>query len=159
MKADLPSSAARVQESLKAFGLSVDVVHMPGTTRTAKEAAETIGCTVAQIAKSLIFRGTKTGKAVLVVASGTNRVNEKQIQELSGEVLERATPDFVRSVTGYVIGGVPPLGFPAPIETWIDEDLLKHSEVWAAAGTPFSVFRLPPELLPKVTAGRVVQIT
>jgi prolyl-tRNA editing enzyme YbaK/EbsC (Cys-tRNA(Pro) deacylase) len=158
MDSKLPISAQRVQEALESIGLPLNVVEMPGTTRTAQEAASAIGCTVAQIAKSIVFRGANTGKPVLVIASGVNRVNEKQIKEKAGERLEKATPEFVRSTTGYAIGGVPPVGFPQPIETWIDEDLLKHSEVWAAAGTPYAVFRLDPKLLPVMTGGTVVRV-
>jgi prolyl-tRNA editing enzyme YbaK/EbsC (Cys-tRNA(Pro) deacylase) len=158
VEAKLPASAQRVQEALEAIGVSLKVLEMPDTTRTAQEAATAIGCTVAQIAKSILFRGAHTGKPVLVVASGVNRVNERCIAEQTGEPLEKAKPEFVRSATGYVIGGVPPVGFPKPVETWIDEDLLINSEVWAAAGTPFAVFRLDPQLLPKVTGGKVIKV-
>ena len=158
MEAKLPASAQRVQEALEAIGLSLTVLEMPDTTRTAQEAAAAIGCSVAQIAKSILFRGAHTGKPVLVVASGVNRVNERRIAEQTGEPLEKAKPEFVRSATGYVIGGVPPVGFPTPVETWIDEDLLLNNEVWAAAGTPFAVFRIDPQLLPKVTGGKVIKV-
>jgi prolyl-tRNA editing enzyme YbaK/EbsC (Cys-tRNA(Pro) deacylase) len=158
VEAKLPASAQRVQEALEAIGLSLTVLEMPDTTRTAQEAAAAIGCSVAQIAKSILFRGAHTGKPVLVVASGVNRVNERRIAEQTGEPLEKAKPEFVRSATGYVIGGVPPVGFPTPVETWIDEDLLLNNEVWAAAGTPFAVFRIDPQLLPKVTGGKVIKV-
>ncbi len=158
METKLPASARRVQDALEAIGLPLKVVEMPDTTRTAQEAAAAIGCTVAQIAKSIIFRGARTGKPVLVVASGTNRVNERRIAEHTGEPLEKAKPEFVRSATGYVIGGVPPVGFPDPVETWVDEDLLSFGEVWAAAGTPYAVFCLDPQLLPKVTGGQVIKV-
>jgi prolyl-tRNA editing enzyme YbaK/EbsC (Cys-tRNA(Pro) deacylase) len=159
MSSNLPESAVRVQQALTNAGLAIDVLQMPGTTRTAREAAEAIGCTVSQIAKSLIFQRSHSKSAVLVVASGTNRVNEQRIEELCGEPLEKASPEFVRATTGYAIGGVPPLGFPSPIETLIDEDLLKYSEVWAAAGTPFSVFRIAPHLLQDLTGGKTLRIT
>jgi len=147
-----------VQAALENAGLPLRVVAMPGTTRTAAEAAAGIGCTVAQIAKSILFRGATTGKPILVVASGTNRVNERLVAELAGEPLGKADADFVRSSTGYAIGGVPPVGFPQPIETWIDRDLLQYKEVWAAAGTPFTVFAVDPSTLPMITGGAVVQI-
>jgi prolyl-tRNA editing enzyme YbaK/EbsC (Cys-tRNA(Pro) deacylase) len=159
MEPRLPASAQRVQEVLEALGLTLDVREMPATTRTAREAATAIGCTVAHIAKSILFRGALTGKPILVVASGMNRVNEQRIAEHAGEPLERATPDFVREATGYAIGGVPPVGFAKPIETWIDEDLLHFGQVWAAAGTPFAVFCLDPKLLPSVTGGKAIKIT
>ena len=109
----LPPSAARVQQALDAHHASFRVVQMPASTRTAPEAAAAIGCSVAQIAKSILFKGGTTGKPILVIASGTNRVDEKVIAERTGEPLSKATPDFVREATGYVIGGVPPVGFPA----------------------------------------------
>ncbi len=152
------AGAPRLKAVFDSIGISVEILEMPHSTRTAGEAAQAIGCTVAQIAKSILFRGACTGKPVLVVASGVNRVNERRIEVVAREPLEKANADFVRSTTGYAIGGVPPVGFPNPIETWIDRDLLLHSAVWAAAGTPFSVFRLDPQLLPKVTGGRVIEV-
>jgi prolyl-tRNA editing enzyme YbaK/EbsC (Cys-tRNA(Pro) deacylase) len=156
--AELPSSAQRVQAALEHAGLPLRVVTMPETTRTAAEAAAVIGCTVAQIAKSILFRGASTRKPILVVASGTNRVNERLVAVHAGEPLEKADADFVRQSTGYAIGGVAPIGFPQPIDTWIDRDLLQYKEVWAAAGTPFTVFALDPSSLPTITGGTVVQI-
>ena len=147
-----------MQAALENAGLPLRVVTMPATTRTAAEAAAAIGCTVAQIAKSILFRGATTGKPFLVVASGTNRVNERLVAELAGEPLGKADADFVRQSTGYAIGGVPPVGFPQPIATWIDRDLLRHAEVWAAAGTPFAVFSLDPSHLATITDGTVSQI-
>lgn len=154
---NLSAGAQRVKQALDAIGLPLAVVEMPTSTRTAQEAATTIGCSVAQIAKSILFRGSISGKAVLVIASGTNRVNETELQNRTGEPVEKAKAEFVRAATGYVIGGVPPVGFPAPIETWIDEDLLNYSEVWAAAGSPFAVFRIDPALLPQMTGGTVIR--
>jgi prolyl-tRNA editing enzyme YbaK/EbsC (Cys-tRNA(Pro) deacylase) len=133
-------------------------VELPASTRTAKEAAQAIGCTVAQIVKSLIFRGSGTGKAILVLASGVNRVDEKRLGELAGEPVGKADADFVRRQTGFAIGGVPPIGHPAPIETYIDADLLQYGEIWAAAGTPRAVFRLKPQDLTKVSRGSVTSI-
>jgi prolyl-tRNA editing enzyme YbaK/EbsC (Cys-tRNA(Pro) deacylase) len=159
MPSQLPESARRVQETLDRNDLAFRVVEMPGSTRTAKDAAAAIGCTVAQIAKSILFRGAVTGNPILVVASGVNRVNEQAVAALAGEPLEKASPDFVRQATGYAIGGVPPAGFPAPIATWIDQDLLQFQEVWAAAGTPFAVFSLDPRRLPEITGGAVARVT
>ena len=158
MSEKLQSSAQRVQEALTALGLPCQVVELPASTRTAQEAAQAIGCTVAQIVKSLIFRGTRTGKPILVLASGVNRVNEKRLGEMAGEPIGRADAEFVRQHTGFAIGGVPPVGHPTPIETYIDADLLQYQEIWAAAGTPRAVFRLIPQDLQKMNRGSIVSI-
>ena len=155
----LPESAQRVQAVLAAAGLDNAVVEMPASTATAAEAAEACGCTVGQIAKSLIFRGAESGRAYLIIASGTNRVNERAVGELLGEPLARADADFVRAATGFAIGGVPPLGHPAKLTTLLDRDLLAHDVIWAAAGTPRAVFRLTPDDLVRLTAGRIIDVT
>ncbi|GHO96764.1 prolyl-tRNA editing protein [Reticulibacter mediterranei] len=156
---DLSNSARKVQEALNARGFSSQVVELPDSTRTAKEAAQAIGCRVEQIVKSLIFKGKQSSKPILVVASGTNRVNEKQLAQLAGEPITKADADFVRQHTGFAVGGVPPLGHLEPIETFIDEDLLLYDEIWAAAGTPFAVFKLTPADLQTMTGGETVSIT
>jgi prolyl-tRNA editing enzyme YbaK/EbsC (Cys-tRNA(Pro) deacylase) len=153
-----PPSAARVQAALDARGVAFRVVTMPSTTRTAQEAATTIGCTVAQIAKSIVFRGGQSGKPLLVIASGVNRIDERLLAAHVGEPLEKASAEFVRASTGFAIGGVPPIGFPQPVDTWIDRDLLQYGEVWAAAGTPYSVFCLDPQQPAVLTGGAVVQV-
>jgi prolyl-tRNA editing enzyme YbaK/EbsC (Cys-tRNA(Pro) deacylase) len=158
MATELSSSAQKVQEALTALGLPCQVVELPASTRTAQEAAQAIGCTVAQIVKSLIFRGTRTEKPILVLASGMNRVNEKRLSEMTGEPIGKADADFVRQHTGFAIGGVPPVGYPTPIETYIDADLLQYQEIWAAAGTPRAVFRLIPQDLQKMNHGSIVSI-
>ena len=158
MSEQLSSSAQRVQEALKALGLSLEVVELPQSTRTAAEAAAAIGCSVEQIVKSLVFKGKRSQKPILVVASGSNRVNEKIVAQIIGEPIERADPGFVRAHTGYVIGGVPPVGHLERIDTLIDEDLLRYPEIWAAAGNPNAVFRLGPEELKRMTGGRVMPI-
>lgn len=158
MTKELPSSAQKVQNALQARGFSCSVVELPDSTRTAKEAAQAIGCGVEQIVKSLIFRGKQSNKPILVVASGTNRVNEKRLGELAGEPIGKADADFVRQHTGFAVGGVPPIGHNEPIVTFIDEDLLQYEEIWAAAGTPFAVFRLTPADLKTMTGGQVTLI-
>jgi len=158
MGTELSASAQKVQEALTALGLPCQVVELPASTRTAQEAAQAIGCTVAQIVKSLIFRGTRTGKPFLVLASGVNRVNEKRLSEMTGEPIGKADADFVRQHTGFAIGGIPPVGHPTPIETYIDADLLQYQEIWAAAGTPRAVFRLIPQDLQKMNHGSIVSI-
>jgi prolyl-tRNA editing enzyme YbaK/EbsC (Cys-tRNA(Pro) deacylase) len=158
MAEKLSSSAQRVQDALSGAGYSNQVVEHEKTTRSAREAAEAIGCSVAQIVKSLIFRTKDTHRPVLVLASGPNRVNEARLGELVEEPIERADPDFVQSVTGFAIGGVPPVGHRTPIITFIDEDLMQLGEIWAAGGTPNAVFKLTPAEMAALTHGRVVSI-
>jgi prolyl-tRNA editing enzyme YbaK/EbsC (Cys-tRNA(Pro) deacylase) len=152
MTAPLTGAARRIQDALDARGLGHQVVEFAQTTRTSAEAAAAVGCTVAQIAKSIVFKGAG-GAPVLVIASGPNRVDERKVAALLGEAIGKADPDFVRATTGFVIGGVPPLGHAAPIRTLIDQDLLQHQTIWAAAGTPNAVFRLTPDELVAMTGG------
>jgi prolyl-tRNA editing enzyme YbaK/EbsC (Cys-tRNA(Pro) deacylase) len=158
MSKELSGSARKVQEALEMRGFSSNVVELPDSTRTAREAAQAIGCRVEQIVKSLVFKGQRTNRPILVVASGTNRVNEQRLSELAGEPIEKADADFVRERTGFVVGGVPPIGHAEHLETFIDADLLRYGELWAAAGTPHAVFRLTPAELEAMTGGRVVSI-
>ena len=154
----LSSSAQRVQDALRKLGLTLQVVELPESTRSAAEAATAIGCQVGQIAKSLIFKTKTSGQPVLVIASGLNRVDEKKIAVHLGEKITKAEADFVRQQTGFAIGGVPPVGHIIPIVTFIDEDLLLYPEIWAAAGTPNAVFRLTGADLVQVTDGRVIVV-
>jgi prolyl-tRNA editing enzyme YbaK/EbsC (Cys-tRNA(Pro) deacylase) len=156
---ELSAGARKVQEILAAKGLDCKVVEMPATTRTAQEAATAIGCTLQQIAKSLVFKTRQTGRPILVIASGKNRVNEKRLAEIIGEPLDKADADFVRQCTGFAIGGVPPVAHSQPIQTLIDQDLLTLDEIWAAAGTPHAVFALTPADLVKVTGGTCIQVS
>lgn len=156
---ELSKNAKRVQAALAAFGLDLVVVEFPESTRTAQEAADAIGCSVEQIVKSLVFQRIPSRQPLMIATSGGNRVNEKHIKELLGEKIVRADAEFVKEVTGYPIGGVPPLAHTQPIETIIDEDLLKYEEIWAAAGTPNAVFRLSPQELALITRGKVEKIT
>ena len=158
MSETLSSSARKVQEALQAKGFASEVVELPDSTRTAKEAAQAIGCEVAQIVKSLIFRGKESDSPILVVASGSNRVNEQRLSEFAGEPIEKASAQFVRLHTGYAVGGVPPIGHNEQIRTFVDQDLLQYSEIWAAAGTPFAVFRLTPSDLQTMTDGELASI-
>ena len=130
MSSNLKKSAEKVQIELNKFGFELNVIELPDSTRTAQEAANAIGCTVSQIAKSLIFKGKTSQNPILIIASGTNRVNEKAIKEHIGEKLEKANADFVLEHTGFAIGGIPPVGHKNPIITFIDEDLLQHDEIW-----------------------------
>lgn len=154
----LSPSAQRVQNALAERGFDFRVLELPSSTRTAVEAAETIGCTVAQIVKSLVFRTRETQRPVLVLASGVNRVNEKKLAARVGEKLEKADAGFVRDVTGFAIGGIPPVGHAQAVDTYIDEDLLRFEELWAAAGTPNAVFCLTSEQLVSLTAGQVTTV-
>jgi prolyl-tRNA editing enzyme YbaK/EbsC (Cys-tRNA(Pro) deacylase) len=159
MAQELSASARKVQEVLAREGFGdLQVVELPASTRTAAEAATACGCEVGQIAKSLVFRAANSGQSVLVIASGANRVNEKRIGEFAGEPIERATPDFVREKTGFVIGGVPPVAHAQTPVTFVDEDLLGYAEIWAAAGTPNAVFKLTPDSLVKLTGGKIVSV-
>ncbi|MCP4329738.1 MAG: YbaK/EbsC family protein [Alphaproteobacteria bacterium] len=155
----LPSSAQRVQDALAEKGFANRVVVMPATTRTAAEAASACGCSVAQIAKSLIFRAKSSDRPVLVITSGANRVNEKRVAEALGEKLGRADADFVRERTGFAIGGVAPIGHGGPVVVFIDRDLMAFDEIWAAAGTPSAVFKLTPDDLVAMTGGAIIDIT
>ena len=157
MTGPLSESALRVQQALKEIGFDLKVVELPDSTRTSIEAAQAVGCEVAQIAKSLIFKSA-SGRAVLVIASGINRVNEKRVAAELGEKLGKADADFVRQQTGFAIGGIPPVGHIQPIETFVDEDLLQYDLIWAAAGTPHAVFQLTPADLQKMTQGKVIGV-
>jgi prolyl-tRNA editing enzyme YbaK/EbsC (Cys-tRNA(Pro) deacylase) len=158
MTADLSASARRVQEAVAARGFAFQVVEFPASTRTAADAAAAIGCEVAQIAKSLVFRTKAEKKPILVIASGVNRVNEKRLRDLVGETIEKADAEFVREQTGFAIGGVPPVGHREGLAIFIDAELLTLGEIWAAAGTPNAVFRLPAADLPTLTGGQVADI-
>jgi prolyl-tRNA editing enzyme YbaK/EbsC (Cys-tRNA(Pro) deacylase) len=158
MQTPLSASAMKVQKTLDKLGLPLQVLELPNSTRTASDAAHAIGFQVGQIAKSLIFKTKPSGKPVLVIASGGNRVNEKRISQLVGEKISKADADFVRQQTGFVIGGVPPVGYKEALPVFIDEDLLVYDEIWAAAGTPHAVFRLTPDELSLVTRGLVISV-
>ncbi len=148
----------RVEAALQAAGIAADIVEFDASTRTSADAAAAIGCTVAQIAKSVILRAKDSERAVLVVTSGINRVCEKTVAQLVGEKIGRADADFVREKTGFVIGGVAPVAHVSALITLVDEDLLHHTELWAAAGTPNSVFRITPDQLLHLTAGRIAKV-
>jgi len=155
----LAKSAQSVQDALASKGLECKVVEFPASTRTAVEAAAAIGCEVGQIAKSLIFKTQQSSQPVLIIASGPNRVHEKKIEALVGETLLKADADFVRDITGFAIGGIPPIGHTQPISyIFIDKDLLNYQTIWAAAGTPYAVFVLQSSDLAELTGGKIVEI-
>jgi prolyl-tRNA editing enzyme YbaK/EbsC (Cys-tRNA(Pro) deacylase) len=154
----LKASAQRVQAALASHGIAAEVREFPASTRTSAEAAAAVGCSIGQIAKSLVFRARTTDRAVMVIASGANRVDEKAVAARLGEPIGRADADFVRARTGFAIGGVPPIGHVEPLPIFIDRDLLAFDEIWAAAGTPNAVFRLRPDDLVALTGGEVADI-
>ena len=154
----LSKSAEKVQNALEKLDYAYEVIEAAESTRTAEEAAARVGCSVGQIVKSLIFRGKKSGKAILILTSGANRVDVKRIVAHTQEKIGRADPDFVRERTGFAIGGIPPLGHLHPIETYVDKDLLNFEEIWAAAGTPKAVFKMPASELEKMTGGKIIQV-
>ncbi len=158
MASELKDSAKRVQDFLSTRGFSFVVKELPGSTRTAQEAADSIGCTVSQIAKSLIFKEKETNRPILVIASGSNRVDIKKIEKMTGLKLGRADGKYVKERIGYGIGGIPPVAHNESLETILDPDLQKYEEIWAAAGTPFAVFKLTPSDLEPLTNGRWVDL-
>lgn len=149
----------RVRETLEREGVVPELVELETTARSAKDAARALGVRVEQIVKSLIFRGGTSGRPVLVLASGPNRVGERRIAELLGEPIEKADAVFVREQSGFAIGGVPPVAHTITPVAFVDEDLLVEDEVWASAGHTHVVFGLDPAELPRITGGRVVRVT
>jgi prolyl-tRNA editing enzyme YbaK/EbsC (Cys-tRNA(Pro) deacylase) len=155
----LPAAAQRVSDALRRSGHTGEILELTVPTRSAAEAAAAVHCDVARIVKSLVFRTARTKRAILVLTSGANRVDEAALGERLGEELQRADADFVREHTGFAIGGVPPVGHPAPLRTLIDRDLLAHASIWAAAGTPHTVFEVAPDELVRMTGAEVVSVT
>ena len=158
MSSNLPDSARRVQDFLTTRGFAFEVKALPGSTRTAREAADSVGCQVAQIAKSLVFREKTTDAPILVIASGVNRVDLKKIETATGLKLGRADGNYVKQQVGFAIGGVPPAGHLQPLVTILDPDLKQYDTIWAAAGTPFAVFQLKPADLGPLTAGQWIEL-
>jgi prolyl-tRNA editing enzyme YbaK/EbsC (Cys-tRNA(Pro) deacylase) len=153
-----PASAASALKVQAVLGPDYQVLEFDAGTRTAADAAAAIGCTVAEIAKSLVFRAKQSGRSVLVVASGVNRVDEKKVAAVIGEKIGRADADFVREQTGFAIGGVPPVGHATAPLALIDSDLMQYETIWAAAGTPNAVFALTPGQLVALTGGRMAEV-
>jgi len=145
------SVALRTQQLLHAAGVDSAVVEFEQSTRTSADAAAAIGCSVGEIAKSIVFRGAGSGDAIVVIACGDHRVDERKVAALLHEPIGRADAEFVRVVTGYVIGGVAPIGHASPARLLLDQDLRRFALVWAAGGTPFSVFPIAPDDLQRVT--------
>ena len=154
----LSKRAQQFQDILDQQGLGLTVQELPESTRTADDAAAALGCSKAQIVKSLVFRDATEDKPVVVLASGPNRVNEKSIAAHLGHEIGKADADFVKRRTGYAIGGVPPLGYLEPVKLFVDADLLQFEEVWAAAGTPSAVFKIPGKVTDILPEHEVVSV-
>jgi prolyl-tRNA editing enzyme YbaK/EbsC (Cys-tRNA(Pro) deacylase) len=155
---ELPRSARRVRDALVELGLPADVRRLTDSIRTAPEAAAAVGCELGAIVKSLVMRGARTGTPVLALVSGANRADEARLADIVGEPIERPDAAYVREVTGYSIGGIPPVGHPQPLRTVLDEDLLRFDVVWAAAGHPHAVFGIAPDALVRATGAEVTTL-
>ncbi|HUA78077.1 MAG TPA: YbaK/EbsC family protein [Acetobacteraceae bacterium] len=149
-------SVERVRTALLAAGHADTITVFPESTRTAAQAAAAVGCTVAQIAKSIVFRAG--GRAALVITSGANRVDAAKAGAVLGVQLSRADADFVRETTGFAIGGVAPVGHLSPPLILLDEDLLALDPIWAAAGSPAHVFRTTAAELARISGGTVAAV-
>ena len=158
MELDSHSGVRRVREALKEQGFEPEVVELQRTARSATGAADALGVRVEQIVKSLVFRGRRTGRPVLVLAGGANRIDENRISRVLSEPVEMADASYMREKTGFAIGGVSPVGHTERPEAFVDEDLLLESEVWAAAGHTHVVFGLEPAELVRLTGARVVAV-
>ena len=152
------SSVARVRLALEQLGVSTEIKELPASTRTAPEAARAVDCQVGQIVKSLIFQGKETNQPILILTSGSNKVDENHVSTIIGEEINFATADFVREETGFTIGGVSPFGLKKKILTYIDQDLFTFPLVWAAAGSHHAVFSITSELLVEKTGGEIISV-
>jgi prolyl-tRNA editing enzyme YbaK/EbsC (Cys-tRNA(Pro) deacylase) len=151
----LSASAARVMAELRRLGTAGEVRELPDSTRTARDAAAALRCEPAQIVKSLVFRDLDRDRPVLVLICGVDRVDESKLADLVGAAVGQAPAAFVRDRTGYAIGGVPPVGHREAIETYVDEGVMAHEQLWAAAGTPRAVFPTTGDELLRLTGGRL----
>jgi prolyl-tRNA editing enzyme YbaK/EbsC (Cys-tRNA(Pro) deacylase) len=149
-------NAERVQRALADAGCAAQVVELTDSARTAAEAAVALGVAVGQIANSLVF--VADGEPLLVMTSGANRVDTARVGALLVATVRRADPDTVRTATGFPIGGVAPVGFPAPVRVLVDEDLLAYDVIWAAAGTPHTVFPTTGVELVRITGGTAAAV-
>ena len=154
----MSKSLKRVRAALEAAGLPTDIREV-GQARTAQEAADSVGCHIDQITKSIIFRAENSGDAVLFLTAGGNRVDATKASACAGEPLGKADANLIRAQTGFAIGGVSPVGHLNPIRAWLDPRLLEFEVVWAAAGTPRHVFALDPTQLPKISSAQIYDFT
>ena len=146
----------RVRAALEAASLECAIRTLPDSTRTAVEAAAAVGCSVGEIAKSLVFRAGD--RAVVAIMSGDNRLDPARLAAAIGEDVDRADAAFVRAATGFAIGGVPPLGHATPVDSFMDTDLFRFDEIWAAAGSPYSVFAIEPARLRDASGATVMEL-
>ncbi len=153
-----PASAKKALAVQEVLGSRFSVLEFEESTATSADAAAAIGCTVAQIAKTVVFQGKTSGACIVAVASGVNRVDEKALGRLAEEKLRRPDADLVKDLTGYVIGGVSPVGLPESALVYLDRDLEGFTEIWASAGTPNAVFRLTPNDLVEITGANFADI-
>ncbi len=158
MLVSLKPANLRVKTCLQQAGLEFEISILPVAVRTARLAADALGCEVGQIANSLIFRDQASDQAVLVMCAGDRRVDLQKVQFETGIELGKADADFVRQQTGFAIGGVPPVAHTQSLRTLLDDSILRHAEIWAAAGTPESVFRMNPAQLQQITGGEWLDI-
>ena len=152
------ANVVRVREALATAGIAADIIELPGAARTAQQAAEFLGCDVAQIANSLVFRSARD-EPLLVMSSGARRIDVERLAQFAGEPVTKADAAFVRRTTGFAIGGVAPVGHAAPVRTLVERSLAAHAELWAAAGHPHTVFRLSYAELARITRGVEIQAT
>ena len=152
------SSVQRVKKALDSLSIPTQIRELPSSTRTAREAADAVGCQIGQIVKSLVFRGVESQRPYLILTSGSNQVDEQSVAKVLGELIIFARAEFVREETGFAIGGVSPFGLSQDLPTYIDQDLLTHSEIWAAAGSPYTVFRIQPDILVEKTGGIIITV-
>lgn len=156
--ADIPAATKRVTDAATRAGLPFSLRIMPDSTHTAEDAANACGCEIDLIVKSLVFKGKTTKKPFLMLVSGKNRVNEKNIAAMVGEVVEKADADLVKRATGYTIGGVPPIGLANRLPVLMDETLMRFARVWCAAGTANTVMSVPTHVLARAVAARVIKV-
>lgn len=159
MTTEFTAAERKVAAALEAHGLAAEIVVLAQLATTAQMAADALGVEIGRIVKSLIFKGTDTGKPYMLLVSGANRVHEKRVGRHLGEKLERADADFVKQVTGFSIGGVSPYGHPAPLIMAMDEAFFAYETVWAAAGNPRSVFEITPADLERTTGAQRIDVT
>ena len=146
-----------VQQYLSKFGLQLEVVEYAESTKTAQQAADAIGCELGQIVKSLVFKSKD--QPILFLVSGKNKLNVEKVSKALRIEIKKADASFVKEATGFSIGGIPPVAHQTKMDTYIDQDLLGYKEVWAAAGMPFSVFKLESRMLQPLTNGKVIEVT
>ncbi|MWD26180.1 YbaK/EbsC family protein [Aquicoccus sp. SCR17] len=154
----MSKSLKRVRRALDDAGIETEIREV-GQARTAQEAADSVGCELDQIVKSIIYRGLSSGEALLFLTAGGNRVNDAKASALAGEDLGKADADLIRAQTGFAIGGVAPLGHLNPIRAWFDPRLADFAEIWAAAGTPRHVFAMKSTDLPRLTGAQEADFT